>query len=61
MLLLAKRLPDCRPSPWGDLAGRYVVAFRGEGDGTEIRGCFERSEFPDQRLDAVMTYEGPAP
>jgi hypothetical protein len=61
MVLVAKHLPNCRPNPWGDAPAKYVVAFRGERDGSIVRGCFERSEFPDQRLNAVMTYEGPAP
>jgi hypothetical protein len=49
------------PSPWGDVRAKYVVTFQGERDGSIVRGRFARSEFPNQKLDAVMTYEGPAP
>ena len=61
IILLAKRLPDCDPTPWGDSPEKYVVCFRGERDGQTVRGRFERSDLPDERLDAVMTYEGLAP
>ena len=60
IVLLAKQMADCE-SVWGDAREKYVVSFRGERDGRTMRGRFERSEYPERSLDAVMTFEGPTP